>query len=92
VVYINLTDTGMGNEQMNQDIDVSSGWKLDKRIPDVMIGGILRQSFVFGMCWQGLMTASTRSPKLEGDNAKIDPMTNIVAVHNCIRNVFLQLM
>jgi len=31
-----------------------SEWKLDKRIPIVLLSGILIQSFVFGMCWQGL--------------------------------------
>lgn len=32
----------------------TSEWKLDKRIPLAMLGGLLLQSFVFGMCWQGL--------------------------------------
>jgi hypothetical protein len=34
--------------------DAVSGWKLDKRIPIAMLGALLLQSFVFGMCWQGL--------------------------------------
>ncbi len=32
----------------------TSEWKLDKRIPIVLLSGILIQSFIFGMCWQGL--------------------------------------
>jgi hypothetical protein len=39
---------------MSFDANVESNWKLDKRIPVVLISGILIQSFVFGMCWQGL--------------------------------------
>jgi len=39
---------------MPENTDVSAGWKLDKRIPIAMLGALVLQSFVFGMCWQGL--------------------------------------
>jgi hypothetical protein len=39
---------------MPENVDVSAGWKLDKRIPIALLGALVLQSFVFGMCWQGL--------------------------------------
>ncbi len=39
---------------LEQEGEAKSEWKIDKRIPLALLGAILVQSFVFGMCWQGL--------------------------------------
>jgi hypothetical protein len=47
---------------------------------------------VTGMLWSNAMPRtplSTRSPKLEGDNAKIDAITEIAATNKRMRTVLL---